>query len=145
MHIRRGWLLAGVIAVSTSLSGCLLNLGDGVGFSIIQSVAGTGEALEESVFAAGGGARVTVSGTIVGKLPCDEVRGEVKESGQRLNVTITLRADRQFCNGLTPTSFRYVANLLNVGAGDRQIVVDHRYVGADGTEGTRLDTVVVVN
>lgn len=131
--------------VAASVSGCLLGLGSGVGFSINQTVLGSGEALPETVVAAGGGARVTVSGTIVGLRHCDELGGEVKESGQRLDVTITVRADRQFCQGETPTTFQYVANLLNVGAGDRQVVVSHRYVGVDGVEGTRLDTVVIVD
>ncbi len=145
MLITRGRLSAALIVVAASLSGCLLGLGSGVGFSINQTVSGTGVAQPENVVASGGAARITVSGTIVGKLPCDEIGGEVKESGRRVDLTITVRADRQFCNAVTPTSFQYVANLLNVGAGDRQLVVNHRYVGVDGTEGTRLDTVVVVN
>lgn len=143
MFGRHGKLLLVPLA-SVLLSGCLLDLDSGPGFGLLQSVVATGEARPDYARAAGGTAAATVSGQIVGKLPCDEVAGDVKESGGTLEVTITLRADRQFCNGVAPTTFSYVANLLNVAAGNRQIVVEHRYEGVDGNDGVRLDTVVVV-
>ncbi|MFV1987029.1 MAG: hypothetical protein ACC682_07095 [Gemmatimonadota bacterium] len=132
------------IAMAIFSAGCLLNLDTGPGFGILQSVVAMGEALPESSRAAGGTAAATVSGQIVGKLPCDEVNGEVEEDGDELRVIITLRADRQVCSGLAPTTFSYIANLLNVEAGDRTIIVEHRYVGVDGVDGVRLDTIIVV-
>ena len=127
-----------------TFGGCLLDLDTGPGFGILQSVVATGEALPESVLASGGTAAATVSGQIVGKLPCDEVLGDVKENGNALRVVITLRADRQVCNGVAPTTFSYIANLLNLDPGERPITVEHRYIGVDGVEGVRLDTAVVV-
>ena len=144
VQIRRIRLAAAVIGTTISLSGCLLGLDTGVGFGINQSVVAIGEALPEEASAVGGVSQATVSGRIVGKLPCDEVRGEADEQGNRIRVIITLRADRNFCSGAAPTTFTFVANLLNVDPGDRQIVVEYRYVGVDGDAGVRLDTVVVV-
>jgi len=132
------------VAVAILSTGCLLNLDTGPGFGILQSVVATGEALPEITAAAGGTAAATVSGRIVGKLPCDEVSGEVEEEGDALRVIITLRADRQVCSGVAPTTFSYIANLLNVESGSRSIIVEHRYMGVDGVDGVRLDTIVVV-
>lgn len=132
------------VAAAAIFGGCLLDLSSSPGFGLLQSVVATGEARPESVLAAGGSAAATVSGQIVGKLPCDEVGGEVRESGNVLHVTITVRADRQVCNGVAPTTFSYIANLLNLEAGERPIRVEHRYVGVEGNAGLRLDTTVVV-
>jgi len=128
----------------TVLTGCLLDLDTGPGFGLLQSVVATAQALPEEVRASGGTATATVSGQIVGKLPCDEVLGEVKEDGSALRVTITLRADRQVCNGIAPTTFSFIANLLNLDPGERPLRVEYRYVGLDGNNGVRLDTAVVV-
>jgi hypothetical protein len=143
---RRKTFPLAAIALAAVHTGCLLNFGldTGPGFGLIQSVVATGEALPEVARAAGGTAAATVSGQIVGKLPCDEVNGEVKVNGDELRVIITLRADRQVCSGIAPTTFSYIANLLNIGAGNRPIVVEHRYVGVDGIDGVRLDTIIVV-
>jgi hypothetical protein len=140
----RNKLVLGALGGVVAFSGCLLNLDSGPGFSILQSVVATGEALPETTRAAGGTAAATVSGRIVGKLPCDEVAGDVSEKSGTLYVTVTLRADRQVCNGVAPTTFSYIANLLNVPAGEQRIVVEHRYEGVDGVNGVRLDSVVVV-
>ena len=136
--------LAFAVGAIALFSGCLIDLEPGIGFGVLQSIVATGEALPETVQAAGGTAAASVSGQIVGKLPCDEVLGSVEENGNRVTVTITLRADRQVCNGVAPTTFSYVANLLNVDAGNRRLVVEYDYVGVDGAEGVRLDTTVVV-
>lgn len=142
---RRHTILPAVLVAGMAVfTGCLLDLDMSPGFGILQSIVATGEAQPENVLAAGGTATATVSGKIVGQLPCDEVLGEVKQSGDVLRVTITLRADRQVCNGIAPTTFSYIGNLLNVSAGNRQIIVEHKYVGAEGNDGVRLDTVVVV-
>lgn len=124
-------------------TGCL-GLETGPGFGLLQSLVATGEALPEVTRAAGGTAAATVSGQIVGKLPCDEVNGEVQENGKNLRIIITLRADRQFCNGQAPTTWSYIANIVNLDPGDRGIIVEYRFRGVDGNEGVRLDTVVVV-
>jgi len=124
-------------------AGCL-GLDTGPGFSLIQSLVATGEARPEVARAAGGRAAATVSGQIVGKLPCDEVGGALKDEGSTLRVIITVRADRQSCNGLAPTTWAYVANILNLHAGNRGIIVEHRFRGVDGNPGVRLDTVIVI-
>ena len=124
-------------------TGCL-GLDTGPGFNLIQSIVATGEARPEVARAAGGPSTATVSGQIVGKLPCDEVDGELKEKGSTIRVIITVRADRQACNGLAPTTWSYVANILNLSAGSRGIIVEHRFRGVDGTPGVRLDTVIVI-
>ncbi|MDX1396412.1 MAG: hypothetical protein R3195_18670 [Gemmatimonadota bacterium] len=135
--------LGGLIGAA-AVSGCLLGLDTEPGLGLLHSVVAEGEALPESTLAAGGTSAVTVSGQIVGKLPCDEVYGEVDVDGDELRVRITVNAERQFCAGIAPTTFSYVANILNVKSGDRPIVVEYRYVGVDGANGVRLDTLVAV-
>ena len=134
----------GALVGAAVASGCLLGLDTEPGLGLLHSVVAEGEALPESTRAAGGNAAVTVSGQIVGKLPCDELYGEVDVDDGELRVRITLNAERQFCAGIAPTTFSYVANILNVESGDRPIVVEYRYVGVDGASGVRLDTLVVV-
>ncbi len=134
------WALAGLLV----FSGCL-GLDTGPGFGILQSVVATGEALPELTNAAGGTASLTVSGRIVGKLPCDEIRGALKEDGGALRLTITVVADRQFCNGSEPTTWSFIANILNLDPGSQRVVVRYRFQGTDGVPGVRLDTVVNVN
>lgn len=121
-----------------------LGLDTGPGFSLVQSIVATGEARPEVARAAGGLSTATVSGQIVGKLPCDEVNGELNQEGSTIRVIITVRADRQVCNGRAPTTWSYLANILNLDRGNQGIIVEHRFRGVDGTPGVRLDTVVVI-
>lgn len=134
-------LAAGLIPLLAS--GCL-GLDTGPTFSLLQSVVSEGEALPEFSRAAGGTAALTVSGQIVGKLPCDEVRGEIKDNGGDIEFTVTMISDRQFCNGRTPTTFSWIANVLNLDSGQQPVRVRYRYQGTDGIPGVVLDTVVAV-
>lgn len=124
-------------------AGCI-GLDTDPAMQLLQSVVAEGEALDEFARAAGGNAAATVSGQIVGKLPCDEVRGDLSDSGNNTRLVITLRADRNACNGVQPTTWSYIANILNLPAGSREFIVEHRYRGIDGAEGIVLDTLIVV-
>lgn len=128
----------------TLLSGACLGLDTEPAFGLLQSVVIEGQALEEFSRASGGTSALTVSGQLVGRLPCDVVRGSLKRKGTRFEITVTLDADSQGCNGLTPTTWSYVMNILNVDAGPQQIVVEHRFEGVAGQAGVVLDTVVTV-
>lgn len=125
------------------VTGCL-GLDTGPTFSLLQSVVSEGEALSEFSRAAGGTAAMTVSGQIVGKLPCDEIRGEIEEVDGDIRFTVTMVSDRQFCNGRSPTTFSWIANILNLDAGSKGVRVRYRYQGTDGIPGVVLDTVVSV-
>lgn len=124
-------------------TGCL-GLEPGPTVSILQSVLIEGEARPEFAQATGRSAGLTVSGQIVGKLPCDEVRAELEEDDDELEVTIRVVADRQFCNGLAPTTWSYVVNILNLPPGQTGVLVRYAFQGTDGVPGVRLDTAVVV-
>lgn len=127
------------------LAGCVFGLDTKPGLTVQQSVFAAGEALSGSVRAIGGNGTVVVSGRIIGKLPCDVVRGDLKEVGSgNLEVAITLEATRA-CPGNPPTSFNYLANIVAVEPGSRSVLVEHRFVGTDGPAGVVLDTVVTVN
>jgi len=143
VRVRRPILLACSTVVFLPLAGCI-GLDTDPGLGMLQSVVAQGEALPEYARAAGGTATATVSGQIVGKLPCDELNAELKGSSRELRIVITLRADRNACNGIQPTTWSYIANLYNVPSGSHDLVVEHRYRGIDGAEGVVLDTVIVV-
>jgi len=131
-------------AVSLSIVAGCIGLDTDPGLGLLQSIVAEGQALPEYARAAGGTATATVSGQIVGKLPCDEVAGDLKASGHGLRLIITLRADRNACNGIQPTTWSYLANVLNVNPGSWDLIVEHHYRGIDGAEGVVLDTVIVV-
>jgi len=135
-------LIVGVVCVA--LNSCL-SLDTGPGLHISQSVAASGEALATMSNAIGGNRAVVVTGRIVGKLPCDVVGGDLKEvGGGDLRLMIKLEADRG-CNGIPPTTWTYLANIVNVEAGTRAVRVEHSFVGIEGETGVVLDTVVQVN
>lgn len=139
---RRHPLIVAVAGVA--LGGCL-SLDTGPGLHIMQTVAASGRALETTSHARGGNGTVVVSGRIVGKLPCDVVGGDLEEvGGGDLRLTIRLEADRG-CNGVPPTTWTYLANIVNVEPGSRGVRVEHRFVGIEGHEGVVLDTLVQVN
>jgi hypothetical protein len=133
-----------IVAVVCVALGSCLSLDTGPGLHISQTVAAAGEALATTSNARGGNGAVVVSGRIVGKLPCDVVGGDLEESGGDLRLTIRLEADRG-CNGVPPTTWTYLANIVNVEPGSRGVRVEHRFVGIDGEEGVMLDTLVQVN
>jgi hypothetical protein len=139
----RPFLVLGMLLLL--LAGCVFGLDTKPGMTVQQSIFAAGEALSGSVRAAGGNGTVIVSGRIIGKLPCDVVRGGLKEGGGGdLEITITLEATRA-CPGNPPTSFNYLANIVAVEAGPRSVRVEHRFVGTDGPAGVVLDTMVTVN
>ncbi len=125
------------------LSGCL-SLDTGPGLQMRQSIAAEGEALPESARASGGSGTATVSGTIVGRLPCDRLDGSIRESGSTIRVTIKVRADVGACNGIAPTSWNYIANILGLDGGTRDMVVEHQFVGRDPSPKVVLDTVITI-
>lgn len=138
----RLFLLLGILL---PVGSCVFGLDTKPGMTVQQSIVATGEALSGNVRAVGGNGSVVVSGRIIGKLPCDVVRGGLKEvGGGNLEVTITLEATRA-CPGNPPTSFNYLANIVAVQPGSRSVVVEHRFVGTEGQAGVVLDTTVTVN
>jgi hypothetical protein len=126
------------------LAGCVFGLDISPALTVRQTVIAAGEAVSGDVRAIGGNGSVIVTGRIIGKLPCDAVLGELEESGRDLELTIILEATRA-CPGNPPTSFNYLANIVNVKPGEHSIQVEHRFVGTDGVAGVVLDTVVTVN
>jgi hypothetical protein len=138
-------LILGVACVACVALNSCLSLDTGPGLNISQSVAASGEALATTSNAIGGNRAVVVTGRIVGKLPCDVVGGDLKEvGGGDLRLMIKLEADRG-CNGVPPTTWTYLANIVNVEAGTHAIRVEHSFVGIEGDAGVVLDTVVQVN
>jgi hypothetical protein len=134
-----------MLGVLLLVAGCVFGLDTKPGLTVQQSVFAAGEALSGNVRAVGGNGTVIVSGRIIGKLPCDVVRGDLKEvGGGDLEITITLEATRA-CPGNPPTSFNYLANIVAVEAGARSVLVAHRFVGTEGQAGVVLDTMVTVN
>lgn len=127
-----------------AVAGCL-GLDTGPGFQIFQSVVASGEALPQSATARGNAGSATVSGVIVGQLPCDTISGDVEESGDDLFLTIVMISGEQGCHGVTPTTFSYAANVLGLDPGARGIIVEHQFRGTDGQTAVVLDTVVTVN
>ena len=138
----RSFVILGVVLLP--LAGCF-GLDTNPGLTVQRSVFAAGEALSGNVTAIGGTRAMVVSGRIIGKLPCDAVLGDLKVvGGGDLELTITLEATRA-CPGNPPTSFNYLANILNVKSGTRSVLVEHRFVGTDGQAGVVLDTAVTVN
>ena len=133
--------LFGLLAIL--VTGCL-GLGIGPAVAVLQSVVAEGEALPEFTRAAGGTSSMTVSGQIVGRLRCDTIEGQVKETSDHVRVTITVISGRQGCNSTQPTTLSYIANVLNLDPGLTSVVVRYRYEGVDGVSGVRLDTLVTV-
>lgn len=132
--------ILGLVAVA----GCL-GLDTDPGFQILQSVVATGEALPQTASARGNAGSASVTGVIVGQLPCDTVDGDVEERGPDLFLTIVMVSGVQGCSGVTPTTFSYAANVLGLDPGARGIIVEHQFRGTDGQAGVVLDTVVIVN
>ncbi|MFQ5690429.1 MAG: hypothetical protein ACE5HQ_09180 [Gemmatimonadota bacterium] len=131
-------LLGGAI-----LTGCL-GLGTDIGVSLQKEVAAEGEALDIETHARGGTASVTVTGLIVGELPCDLLSAAVKKNGSTLTLSITLRAKQNVCKGTAPTTLRYIANLVNVPPGMKNLTVRHRFENLDQPSEVVLETVVQV-
>lgn len=125
------------------LAGCL-SLDTGPGLSIDSSVVAAGEALLEQATATASSTSVVVSGRIVGRLPCDNVDGRISESGDELRLIVVLESGVNACNGIPPTTFSYVANIVNVERGSLSVVVEHRFRGTDGVNRVVLNTVVDV-
>ena len=63
------------------------------------------------------------------ELPCDPLDGNVEENGSRLTVTITAQLNRQICQAPRPTTFQYLASVVNVDPGRRTVRVRHRRSG----------------
>lgn len=132
-------------AVLLTLAGCIFGLDIKAALTVNQSVFAAGEALSGSVSALGGNGTVLVTGRMIGKLPCDVIVGDLRETGGgNLELTMTLEATRA-CPGNPPTSFDYLANIVSVEPGEHSVRVEHRFVGTDGHAGVVLDTVVTVN
>lgn len=125
------------------LAGCL-GLDTDPGFEIRQSVVATGRALPQMASAQGHTRTAAVTGQIVGRLPCDNITGDVRSEGSNLRITLVMVTGVNGCNGVVPTTFSYVANVLGVDPGPRGIIVEHRFEGIDGPAGVVLDTVVNV-
>lgn len=137
--LSRAWILP---ALATA-AGCF-SLDTDPGLRVQQSIAATAEALPAVAHATAGSGTVAVSGRIVGKLPCDLIDGDLAESSDRLHLTITVVADRNRCPGRPPTTWTYVANIVNLEPGPRTVVVEHRFQGVAGQGGVVLETVVDV-
>lgn len=134
--------LASACALAT-LTGCF-SLDTGPALQIRKSVASSSQALPTIVAATGGTGTVAISGRIVGRLPCDVLDGDVRDSGGNLRVTILLVADQNSCPGSPPITWSYVANVLNLDPGARTLRVEHRFQGVEGQAGVVLDTLVEV-
>jgi len=78
----------------------------------------------------------------VGRLPCDDITGDVRSEGSSLRIILVMVSGVNGCNGQVPTTFSYIANVLGVAPGPRGIIVEHRFEGVDGPAGVVLDTVV---
>lgn len=124
--------------------GACLGLDTGPGLTFDQDIVAEGEALADFVRAQGNTAAIAISGRIVGKLPCDQLAVDVEERGSTIDFTVTLDADRNACNGIAPTTWAYVANVVNLDPGEKNVQVLYRFRGTDGVAGVRLDTTVTV-
>jgi len=124
-------------------AGCL-GLDAGPGFQIQQSVVAAGRALPQKASARGNSNSASISGQIVGRLPCDNITGDVHEEGQDLRIVLIMVSGVNGCNGAIPTTFSYVANVFGLKPGPRGIIVEHHFQGTDGQEGVVLDTVVTI-
>jgi len=127
-----------------ALAACL-GLDTDPGFQLQQSVVATGRALPQMASAQGHSGTAAVTGQIVGRLPCDDITGDVREEGAGLRVILVMVSGVNGCNGTIPTTFSYVANIFGVQPGQRGIIVEHRFEGTNGQAGVVLDTVVTVN
>lgn len=125
------------------LAACL-GLDTDPGFEIRQSVVASGRALPQMATAQGYTGTAAVTGRIVGRLPCDNITGDVHSEGSSLRIVLVMVSGVNGCNGQVPTTFSYVANVLGVEPGPRGIIVEHRFEGVDGPAGVVLDTVVTV-
>lgn len=125
--------------------GACLGLDTGPGLTFDQDIVAEGEALADFVRAQGNTAAIAISGQIVGRLPCDQIGIDIDESGSAVDVTITVDGNRNACNGIAPTTWAYVANIVNLDAGQKNLRVDYRFRGVEGSvAGVRLDTTVTV-
>lgn len=140
---RRSRRLLPPLAALAIVTGCL-GLDTGPGFQILQSVVATGRALPQQASAQGNTGSASISGRIVGRLPCDNITGDVHKEGDALRITVVMVSGVNGCNGVIPTTFSYVANVLGVDPGARKIIVEHRFEGTDGQAGVVLDTIVTV-
>lgn len=125
------------------LAACL-GLDTDPGFQIQQSVVATGRALPQTASAQGHSGTAAITGRIVGRLPCDYITGDVHTEGSDLRIVLVMVSGVNGCNGVVPTTFSYVANVLGIAPGARGIIVEHRFQGLDGPAGVVLDTVVDV-
>jgi len=125
------------------LPGCL-GLDVAPGFQLRQSIVAEGMALPESVQVFSRNGTIGIAGQIVGKLPCDMLGGEVKESGKDLRIIITLDAERNYCNGIAPTTFSFVASVVAIDPGSHNVVVEYHYKGTNGQNGVVADQLVSV-
>lgn len=109
------------------LSGCL-GLDPDLGLSLDWSVLDGGLAQTAEVSAAR--ASILVVGQIPANLPCDPLKGDVERDGSTVRLTMTVIEEVNFCVGM-PSTFRYIATVLNVEAGVRRVVVEHRFENDD--------------
>ncbi len=130
----------------SGLTACI-DLGLGVSpvvSSVTQTVAAEGTALPEFARVVGMVGSLSVTGQIVGRLECDEVRGTLEEKGDNLNIAMVVVSGRQACNSLTPTTLLYVASVYGLDPGPTEVAVWHGYMGVSGTPGERAKVVVTV-
>lgn len=137
-------LLPPLPILTLALLAACLGLDTDPGFQIQQSVVATGRALPQMASAQGYTGTAAVTGRIVGRLPCDNITGDVRTEGSNLRVVLVMVSGVNGCNGIVPTTFSYVANVLGVEPGPRGIIVEHRFEGVEGQAGVVLDTVVDV-
>ncbi len=127
-------------------AGCIdLNLAPSAAVGdIISNVVASGEALPESAHADGGTTSLSVTGRIVGRLRCDDIRGKVDEGSDSVDIVITV-VSGDGCNSLTPTTFEYVANFWALKPGKPVVRVSYAYDGVEGQEGVRFEGVITIN
>lgn len=87
----------------------------------------------------GGSRSAQVSGKIAGRLPCDNLYSDLDANKTRLSLTITLETGVNQCPGVPPTSFTYIANLLNVDPGSYTVRIVHAFEGIDRASEVVLD------
>lgn len=123
-------LLAAGSLAAASLAACsVFDLAPGPGLNLDWDVVGAGE-LAPDVEAAASRASIVVSGRIPASLPCAPLKGDLEDSGSNLRLIVTVIEEQNFCVGSAST-FRYVANLFNLEAGDRTLIVEHRFQNTD--------------
>lgn len=116
-------LLAAVLLVAC------LGLDPDLGVSLDWDVVAEGE-LEQSADARGGRGSIIVLGQIPTSLPCNPLAADIRRSGATVHLTVKVIEEQNFCLG-NPSTYRYVANLLNVKRGSHTLVVEHRFENAD--------------